>query len=237
MGIDSNDSLRPLSLDRHQTKTHPLGATLSIGGTPHLFNLLSIAAVGNMYKLLRNSHLLLGLFFSSFVLMFGASSLRFAHPEWISVEPTTTSTVSLQIETVSSPRSLARSVMEEQGLRGNFVNLKETDDGYSFEIRRMGTTHLVRYFEKVNRVEIETLDRPFMSVLLGMHFTFGFGHEDWLYDLLGVFNLLVSLALLLLGATGIYLWSRLHKERLTGSVILVTSILSLGGLIIAIRVA
>ena len=190
-----------------------------------------------MYKLLRDSHLALGLFFFTFILMFGTSSLRFAHPDWISAEPTAKTTATLTIEGVSDARSLARNLMEEHGLRGNFYDLRETEEGFRFSISSMGTANNVSYLRALDRVEIETLERPLISVLLGMHMTFGFGHENWANELFAAFNLLTSVALLVLGATGIYLWFKIHKERLVGSIILAGSLVTLGGLILSIRFA
>lgn len=188
-----------------------------------------------MYKLLRDSHLVLGLFFCTFVLMFGISSLRFAHPDWFSTEPTTESKISLTMGSVSNARSLARSLMEEHGLRGNFNDLRESEEGYEFNIGRMGTTHKVRYVKDLNQVEIETIRRPLIGILLGMHFTFGFDHENLLYNVFGALNLGVSIALLLLGATGIYLWFKIHEERMIGSCILFSSLFTLLALIVSIR--
>jgi len=190
-----------------------------------------------MYKFLRDSHLVLGLFFSTFVLMFGISSLRFAHPDWISAEPTEQRRISLTVDEVSGARSLARTLMEEHGFRGNFRDLRETEEGFRFKIARLGTTHAVRYVKDLGRVEVETSNRPFISVLLGMHFTFGFEHDNWLYNVFGALNLGVSIALLLMGVSGIYLWFKIRKERLTGSIILFTSLFTLFALIISIRVA
>jgi len=190
-----------------------------------------------MYKLLRDSHLVLGLFFSTFLLMFGISSLRFAHPDWISPVPSEEQTLTLTVEKVSGARSLARSLMEEHGLRGNFRVLRETEKGFQFEIGRLGTTYEVSYIKHLNKVEIRTLRRPFIGILLGMHFTFGFEHDNWLYNVFGALNLGVSIALLLLGGSGVYLWFKIHKERLTGSIILLSSLLTLFALIVSIRVA
>ena len=120
-------------------------------------------------------------------------------------------------------------MMEEQGLTGRFNNLKKTEDGFQFNIGRMGTFHTIHYIDALRKVEIETYTRPFISVLLGMHMTFGFDHESWAYNLFAAFNLFVSIALLLLGGTGIYLWFKIHKERWVGSIILISSLVTLGG--------
>ena len=53
-----------------------------------------------------------------------------------------------------------------------------------------------------------------------MHPIFGFRHDYWLYNVFAAFNLAASIAFLVLGITGVYLWFKMHNERLIGSVIL-----------------
>ena len=40
-----------------------------------------------MYGFLRNTHLVLGLLFFPFVLLFGVSSVQFSHNDWFDREP------------------------------------------------------------------------------------------------------------------------------------------------------
>lgn len=57
-------------------------------------------------------------------------------------------------------------------------------------------------------------------VVLQIHLTHGFWHESataWIWALL---SFLSSAGLLLLGASGIYLWFAHHKERVIGGVLL-----------------
>ena len=43
-----------------------------------------------MYRVLRDTHLLVGLGLFAFVLMFGVSSVKFAHRDWFSNDPVET---------------------------------------------------------------------------------------------------------------------------------------------------
>jgi hypothetical protein len=190
-----------------------------------------------MYKLLRNSHLVLGLFFCTFILMFGISSVRFAYPDWFSNDPVAETTLTLPLEEIKDARFLARKLMDERGFRGGLHDLRETEEGFEFKISRLGTSHQVRYTKNLSRVEVATRQWSFMRIMLGMHHTFGFGHDYWLYNVFGAFNLAASIAFLVLGITGVYLWFKVHNERLIGSVILFASLGSALALIILIRVA
>ena len=50
-------------------------------------------------------------------------------------------------------------------------------------------------------------------MLSAMHFTHGFWHESFWMNVWGAFLLFTSIALLLIGATGIYLWFKTYDER------------------------
>ncbi len=58
-------------------------------------------------------------------------------------------------------------------------------------------------------------------MLAGMHIGHGFWHDYWLHKLWGALALASSLALLLLGASGLYLWFKTYEERGIGVVILI----------------
>jgi hypothetical protein len=56
--------------------------------------------------------------------------------------------------------------------------------------------------------------------MLAMHHTFGLDNRYGPHNFWGVLMFLTSIGLVLLGATGVYLWFKIHKERLTGSLLL-----------------
>jgi hypothetical protein len=53
-----------------------------------------------------------------------------------------------------------------------------------------------------------------------IHHIGGLWHEFNLVNIWAFFVGVVSLALLILGATGIYLWFKIHQERVIGTVLL-----------------
>ena len=174
-----------------------------------------------MYRLLRDTHLLLVLFFCVFVLLFGVSSIRFAHNSWFDDEPEVTElTVSVEASQVTSPRALARHLMREHGYRGELGKIRENDGEVTFDISRIGTIHEIRYEQGDDRVHVRLRVFPFTAMLTWMHTHFGFGYEYWLHILWGWLMLLTSIGLLALGGTGIYLWFKIYRERLVGSILL-----------------
>jgi hypothetical protein len=175
-----------------------------------------------MYRLLRNTHLFLGLFLCLFILTYGVSSLMFAYPTWFSSTPTITEqNLLIDPEVAANPRDLARELMDQQVLRGVLGKIRKNDDGYRFRVYRTGTNVEVRYTTETGIAHIKTRANDFMGMVKAIHVgTVGVQTGYWLQDLWGWFVVLVSVALILLGATGIYLWFNIHAERLIGTVLL-----------------
>ncbi len=174
-----------------------------------------------MYHILRNTHLLLGLALCSFVLLFGVSSIKFAHQDWFTAKPTETHlTATVEPSEADTPRALARLLMDREGYRGGLNNIRDTDGGFRFNIGRMGTIHEVRYERGSPEVRVKKRVFPFADMLTWMHATFGIDHEYPLHNLWGWLMLVTSIGLLGLGGTGIYLWFKIYRERLVGSILL-----------------
>ncbi|MCI0624618.1 MAG: PepSY-associated TM helix domain-containing protein [Acidobacteria bacterium] len=191
-----------------------------------------------MYRLLRNTHLLLGLFFFSFVLLYGITAVHFAHPAWFKGVWTAQQT-HLTIPPSSAPnaRALARKVMEELDRRGELSTVEETPEGWSLLIRRIGTLIEVRYDRNSGRAEVKTRRAPFMNVLSWMHEHPGISYSYFLHNVWGVVIALGSSALLGLSLTGIFLWFKIHGERWLGSVLLLGGLAFGSILIFALRTA
>ena len=114
--------------------------------------------------------------------------------------------------------------MDQEGYRGWVLDIEEKDDGFEFLIGRMGTVHEVAYKTGSSEVAVTKKVWPLMSLLTWMHTTFGTDHEFGPHNFWGLLMFLTSVALLLLGATGIYLWFKIHSERLVGPVLMFGSL-------------
>ncbi len=174
-----------------------------------------------MYRFLRNTHLLLGLFFCFFVLMFGLSSMQMSGRDWMKNEPVETKlTVAVDPQHAGTQRTLAQFLMDKHGMRGGLNDVEESPEEMKFLIGRMGTVHEVRYKRGEAAVEVNKKVWPFIGIMVWMHETFGFDNAYGLHIFWGVLIFLTSVALLILGGTGTYLWFKIHKERVIGSVLL-----------------
>ena len=174
-----------------------------------------------MYRVWRDTHLLLGLFVSAFVMMFGLSSLLFSHRGWFATGPAETeSTVVVDPAQASTPRALARHLMKEQGYRGGLHDIRDAEGLVELSIRRMGTVHDVRYTRGSREARVKSRVFPFMNMLAWMHTTFGMQNDYAPHNLWGALMFLTSVGLLALGGTGLYLWFKLRAERRIGLVLL-----------------
>lgn len=175
-----------------------------------------------MYRWLRNIHLFLGLFFCTFILMFGLSSVRFSHRDWFPAQTIeSTTSVAAPANASWAPRTLARELMDSHGLSGAIQNIHDTDEGFGFEMFRIGTAHEIRYNRASREVQIITRTQPFMAMLNNMHTTFGMEHGYGLSDFWGFLMFLTTIGLFLLAVSGIYLWFKFYRERIIGIVLVV----------------
>jgi hypothetical protein len=172
----------------------------------------------NMYRLLRNTHLLSGLAASSLLLMYSLSAIQMANSKWFPMNPEV-STQSYRIEPSLHLRAAARRLMD-QGLRGDLVQ----PDGARFRIVRPGTVHEVRYDPATGDAEVKTSRAGFWGMLNRIHHLRGLWHDYPLMNVWGALVAVISLLLFTLGATGVYLWFKLYMERAVGFAIVTLSL-------------
>ena len=191
-----------------------------------------------MYRLMRNIHLILGLVFALVLGVYMLSSVRLAHRSWFSAKPTVTEeTYSVDPSEAGTPRALGLHLMAEHGLRGEIARVQTAQDGgFSLAIRRMGTNYQIQYQAGATEAQVRTNRLAFTGMLMGLHFTYGFWHESSTINLWGAVMLLTSIALFLMGASGIYLWFKTYEERRIGSVLLAAGLAFAIALMVLVRI-
>lgn len=177
-----------------------------------------------MYRYLRNTHLFLGLFCCLFLLMYAVSGVQMAHNAWFSSRPAVTETHATLPPQLADSRRVARELMDRYGLRGEAGKPRVTPDLLSFDIVRPGTVYQIDYSPATGDSRIRDNHAGFMGMLNRIHHAKGLWHDYWLLNVWGAFVALVSLALFVIGATGIYLWFKLHQERVIGAILLTLSL-------------
>lgn len=188
-----------------------------------------------MYPLIRNIHLFLGLLCFSFLLMYSVSAVQMSHVEWFSTQPTVTQEeVAVTPAETQNPRAFARRLMQA-GMWGELQNVSQDAAGFRFRILRAGTIHDVEYAAGSPAAQVKTSVAGLMGMLNRLHHTAGFHREQSITHWWAVFVALSSLALLALGATGVYLWFRFYKERIIGGILLSIGLFVGLGLLVATR--
>ncbi len=174
-----------------------------------------------MFQLMRNTHLILGLVLFLFAFIFTVSSLVIIYRPWLpDSRKDTEQTIRIDASKATSPRALALELMRKHGFAGDLRNAKEEDGVMKFRILRPGTHVSFEYTEGSNVVLAKTQRWGWTEFIVQLHVNHGFYHEFLPTTMWSALSLLGSIGLLLLGATGLYLWFCLHEERVVGSVVL-----------------
>lgn len=189
-----------------------------------------------MYRLIRNVHLALGTFFCLLILLYGVSSIPFAHRSWIPSEPTVTkASIPVDPARAADPRAVARQIMERPEYRGMLRDIRNSPESYRFRIVRFGAGHEVTYRPGAAEAQVTTRTMNWMGTLIRMHVIAGVDQGSWIYDFWGWLVVLTSAALLLLGATGVYLWYKTLSERRVGLALIAAGTLFSVTLLVWIR--
>jgi hypothetical protein len=188
-----------------------------------------------MYGVMRNIHLLLGLLCCPFLLMYGVSAAQMSHPKWFDIRPAVSERTLALAPAQSDARALAATLMREQGLRGDLTQVRVSPGRLEFSLVRPGLAHMVRYDAATGSAVVRQSRSGLLGTLNRIHHVGGLAHDDWLVSAWGGVLGLVAAALLALGASGIYMWFRIHTERVAGGLLLGVSLAFSLVLIVLIR--
>lgn len=190
-----------------------------------------------MYRWLRNTHLLLGLFTFAMVLMYGLSSIVMVHRDWWpwKYEPSE-KTVSLEAG-LPDGRAVARALMKSHGVWGDLAQIGQTEGGMRVQINRPGNVTEAVYRTATGDTHLKIQRAAFGGMLAALHHARGWTHESIWMNLWGVLVGLVSIGLMVLGVTGVYLWFKIHDERVIGGILLAASLGFGLSLVVLIRAA
>lgn len=189
-----------------------------------------------MYKTLRTIHLLLASLSLPFLVMYGVSAVQMAHGSWFSLKPAVTeSTIALR-PGLTDARAVARDVSSLlPGMRGELTDIKAGPQDISLRLVVPGTVHEIRYRAGSGETRVKTSVAGFMGMLNRLHHAGGLWHEVTALNLWGAAVGIVSVSLLLLGASGLCMWFIRRTERRTGAVLLATNLVVVITLIVLMR--
>jgi hypothetical protein len=175
---------------------------------------------------MRNVHLILGLVFIIYALVFALSSLFIIYRPWLpQTREESERAVRVTPEQAATPRALALELMRHHGLKGDLRDIEQDGAGMKFAIARPGTEANVTYSPASGEARIQMRRYDFLETVIQLHVNHGLWHDFLPSNAWALLSLLGSIGLFLLGATGIYLWFCHHEERLIGGVLLVAGLI------------
>ena len=176
-----------------------------------------------MRSLLLKIHLYAGLLCSSYLVIFGLSSLNYNHhfgepgdtrlPSWERA---------MQVTDREDTRALSNEVTEALGLIGWTIpwrTHRDDDGNLHFDISRPGRKHTVHVYFDEGRVEVEPTRTGIWSIVNSLHALMRLPYSPFM-SLWGVYTELCTWVVLFSAGTGVYLWTRRRRERLIGWAIL-----------------
>ncbi len=190
-----------------------------------------------MYRTVRDIHLLLGLFAWPFALLYAISALQMAHPEALHANSAdSTSHLQLTAAARATPDA-ARDFLRSHGdVRGTLTKSEKMADTLVLQLERPGTTYDVTVRADGETTIVEHHGNT-LRLLNRLHHAASVWSDFGASNVWGALVIMVSLALLGLGVTGIWLWFLRKVERRAGLVFLGVSVLYAGGLLLLIRLA
>jgi len=191
-----------------------------------------------MYKIVRNVHLLLASISLPFLIMYGLSAVQMSHSTWFQLKPAVEERqVSLTVGQTDG-RAIAREIMDrERTVKGEISSIQPNDAGVALRIVVPGTVHDVRYERASGVARIKTSVAGTMGMLNRLHHWAGFWHEPVSMKIWAVAVAVVSAALMLLGASGVYMWFTRRPERRIGIALLAINVLFAMTLLTLIRIS
>ena len=189
-----------------------------------------------MYSTLRNVHLSFASLALPFLLMYGISAVQMSHNRWFDMKPAVTEQTLMLPSGIPEARRIAREVMDRvPSARGELQNIQYTDQGVVLRVVVPGTVHEVRYAMATGATTLKTSVGGVMVMLNRLHHMAGLSHDVTWLNVWGWAVAIVSSALVLIGATGLWMWFLRRTERVLGAVLLAVNLTFALVLIVLIR--
>lgn len=190
-----------------------------------------------MYRTIRSVHLCAGLFALVFLLAYAISALQMTHGKWVHME-TRTSERSVALPAgLTDTRAVSVELARREKISGELTAIRLSPGRLAFRILRPGMVWQADYTSSTGATRLRITDTGTLGALNRIHQMRGMWHNWVAYNIWAVLLALVGFVILTLGATGLYLWWKTHRDlRLTGA-IFVLALAITGGLAAWMRLA
>lgn len=188
-----------------------------------------------MYKLVRDIHLVLGLFASVFLLIYAASAGTMSVQSIYRPSPRSAATRTVEIDLPrDAPLPEVELRIRRAGVRGSIWQTRTSSTAVVFEFARPGSNATVRW-EFGPTADVFEEQHSLIGYLESLHHLAGVQHDETIQNLWGVLVFLMSLVTLGMGITGVWLWSMRNSERRLGGALLAIATLVSLTLFVVIR--
>jgi len=174
----------------------------------------------------RRLHLYLGLTLAPWFLMYGVSSIPFAHNQYFEARdkakglPLWTTRLeqkySIEVPAAGELRAVGARIMKDLGLKGAFGAYRQSPNQLIVYVYTFRQATQVKYFIAEQRITVEDRRFRFEHFLTGMHARGGFEQDSLLDKLWGIVVDVVCLGMLSWVLTGLYMWWGLPSLRKWG---------------------
>ena len=175
-----------------------------------------------MRSWLLNVHIYLGLLCSSYLLIYGISSLNYNHEFGKPWNDKVKWERPMTIANMENNLALSESVRDALGLVGwplPWETRRDERGNFHFGLSRPGKHYSVDVLFAENRVAVEETRKGFWAVINSLHGRMTVPSSPFM-SLWAVYTELCNWVVLFAAASGIYLWTRRHKERAIGCILL-----------------
>ena len=175
-----------------------------------------------MRILLLKVHIYAGLVCSSYLLIFGISSLNYNHHFGKPGKETVRWERSLKLVDMENDMALSEAVRDALSLIGwplPWETRRDDHGNFHFGLSRPGKKYTIQVLFDENLVIVEETRRGFWAVVDSLHARMGVPSSPFM-GLWAAYSELCTWVVLFSAASGVYLWTRRQKERFIGWILL-----------------
>lgn len=194
----------------------------------------------------RRTHLYLAMFCLPWFIMYGITSIAFAHPEWFERDNNLYDTAlegwteegawpcTVEIpESGPIPRDIATELVHTAGIHAGAYGAYRSGPGkVDVYFPSFWETRRLTYRIEEQRLSLHSRPSVTQNTLTGMHARAGYQHDGFLNDAWAVMVDVVMFGFLLWVMSGIYIWWKLPALRVWGLITLVAGIISFAGFLV-----
>lgn len=174
-----------------------------------------------MYQNLRAIHLSTALFSLLFLLAFTIGAVAFAHRNWVVGGEWS------HVETIRMTPGIADARVLARAWRGELGSIETSPTWIKFNVTNaLGKEFDVSYSRATGDTTVNITTKGFLRTMAFIHIA----HGIWVSG-----SVLVSVALMILGISGLLLWFQNRSERRIGVVLVTAEVLFAAGLILSMR--